>query len=64
MDPNETLNGALRALANGDIVGCTEYLVYYREWREKGGFQPPRGDERFRLIEQLRTIHVTQAVGL
>lgn len=44
MDPRETLKAALRALAADDFEGCRDYLSYYRQWRDRGGFEPTHGD--------------------
>ncbi len=46
MDPEATLQSAERALKRGDKSTAYEYLEYYTEWRQGGGFEPERGDER------------------
>lgn len=46
VDPNETLLAALRALLASDFDGARDYLSYYHDWRNKGGFEPRHGDFR------------------
>ncbi len=58
MDPEETLKAALRALAGEDYAGCLDYLIYYREWRDAGGFMPLNGDRRAKLIDHVRMLSV------
>lgn len=46
MDPEATLKRVVELLRDGDPKGAAEALDDYFRWREKGGFQPKRGDVR------------------
>ena len=41
MDPKACLDACTQALFLGDFATARERLNEYREWRERGGFEPP-----------------------
>lgn len=51
MDPVECLNHAARALDADDLDAARGHLTDYRGWRGRGGFEPPRGDDRLAELE-------------
>lgn len=46
MDPEQTLKDAADAAADCRWDDARDALLAYWEWRDRGGFQPARGDER------------------
>ena len=67
MDPTATLRLAMEAIENGEYEEAHEHLEAYREWRNKGGFEPYwlnsgqgpwtiTGDALFNLIEASLTM--------
>ncbi len=68
MDPKETLRLAEQAIYDGEYEDATEHLNNYREWRERGGFEPCNvsvngagfflnGDEFAMALEDLTVYH-------
>lgn len=45
MDPKATLQRLLAAMQKRDYADAVAALNDYYQWRVKGGFEPPRGDE-------------------
>jgi hypothetical protein len=50
MDPEAALAEAERAFAAGDRPTTLTQLRAYWEWRDRGGFEPPHGDQRARAL--------------
>lgn len=64
MDPESVLQAASEHLSH-DREECGGLLAIYFEWRLRGGFEPPRGDERaFELIRKLGRVADTLAEAL
>lgn len=53
MDPKATLDRAKAAIESEDWDEARDALHDYREWRERGGFEPPRGDARHRELARI-----------
>jgi hypothetical protein len=57
MDPQACLDWIANHLDDGDLEEAAYLLDEYRRWRAHGGFEPPGGDERARLLgERLRQL--------
>lgn len=52
MDPVAALAEAGDLIEDGDWAEALDRLAGYFEWRLKGGFQPPRGDERALALQR------------
>lgn len=52
MDPNACLLRAEDALLTRDLTEAINALADYRAWRDKGGFDAPNGEQRFRGIQR------------
>lgn len=51
MDPQAALVEARQMISHqGEREDAAERLIAYFNWRLKGGFQPPNGDERFEQL--------------
>jgi hypothetical protein len=50
MDPLATLDRAEEAMREKDFPTAWEYLRHYWEWRDNGGYEPPKGDKRAHCI--------------
>jgi hypothetical protein len=53
MDPGACLQRAASALADGDLDEAAAALADYGDWRRRGGYEPPAGDEGARLLGRL-----------
>jgi len=53
MDPEATICRAEHAAQEGDLEELVDALADYWSWRNAGGFEPARGDERAREARQL-----------
>jgi len=45
MDPVSCLKAARESLEEGNPELCADFLDHYANWRARGGFEPPRGDD-------------------
>jgi hypothetical protein len=56
MDPQQTLNIAGIEITNHNYDDAMEYLDSYREWRDRGGFEPINGDKQYdRMMQRIAT---------
>lgn len=56
MDPKACLDEAYKYAKYGDTTEALWLLLEYAKWRFKGGFQPPKGDDRYETIMQCMVI--------
>lgn len=72
MDPAQALQNAVDALKVNDAPAADEYLLAYRTWRSRGGFEPTwcgpehhelRGDELAALINTALNYHAVRVVA-
>lgn len=52
MDPAELLDAAAALISENDLDAARELLDAYREWRARGGFEPPGGDAKVAKLQR------------